>query len=301
MIESIELTNFQTHEKLLIQFSDTVSCVVGRSDLGKSSIIRALRWVTLNKPNGNTFITWDKTFSKVKLKIDGRKIIRKKGKSNSYLLDSKKYFAFGQSVPEEIRDFLNISEEINFQLQHSPPFWLMKSPGEVSRELNQIINLGLIDKTLGNLASESRRAKAQVIFLEDRVNLAKEKKKSLSWVLECNQEYQEIEALQDTLSESKSRIACLQSAIKSVQSLDEVSSRASEAILAGRKLLSFADNTFALTEKVEDLRNLINNLKELQGKECQLKARMTTLSQDLETKLEGRCPLCQSPFKKNSL
>ena len=135
MIESITITNFQAHKKFTLELDPKITVVTGKSDAGKSAIYRALRWLCTNRPSGNEFIRWGTDGTRVKLRVDGRTIIRKRGKGNSYSLDKDSYEAFGSDVPEDIAKLLNLSE-VSFQGQFDGPFWFDKTPGEVSRALN---------------------------------------------------------------------------------------------------------------------------------------------------------------------
>ncbi len=53
---SLQLVNFQVHTGLIIDFSPGITTIVGPTDHGKSSILRALRWVCLNDLSGEQFI-----------------------------------------------------------------------------------------------------------------------------------------------------------------------------------------------------------------------------------------------------
>lgn len=48
MISKITIRNFQTHKKSELEFTDGVNLIVGSSDNGKSSVIRAFRWLAEN-------------------------------------------------------------------------------------------------------------------------------------------------------------------------------------------------------------------------------------------------------------
>ena len=43
-IESLSLHNFQCHEHLDIAFDPQLTTIVGPSDVGKTAILRALKW-----------------------------------------------------------------------------------------------------------------------------------------------------------------------------------------------------------------------------------------------------------------
>lgn len=216
MLESITITNFQGLKKLFFNFDERVTSLTGKSDQGKSSAIRALRWVCLNEAPKN-LIRNGAEFVRVKLCIDGHSIVRKKSKNaNCYILDGKKLKAIGTDVPEEIRNIINVSD-VNFQSQLDPHFWFSKTSGQVSKELNQIVNLGVIDQSLFNVASKRRKTKAKEEVIQDRLKTAKSKVKELDWVDIADQQLREIESVQSAIADKQKMRDGIQSSISEIQ------------------------------------------------------------------------------------
>jgi len=202
MLEKIEIRNFGNHTKQDIEFGSGVTTIVGSNFAGKSTIIRALRWVVLNRPAGDQFINWEADKASVRLSFDDSRITRKRGKGdNTYRYNKMDYAAFGNDVPPLIRDTLNISD-INFQNQHAAPFWFCETAGEVSRQLNTIVNLEVIDTTLSNVASELRKARAVVEITQERLDKAVVRKKELAYVDDMNQDLVVMEDVQTQLLEN---------------------------------------------------------------------------------------------------
>ena len=183
MLASLTLENFQKHEFFTLDFDEFVTVLIGPSDVGKSAVIRALRWLCLNQPAGDAFITHGEDNTSVTLTFDECEVSRQRGKvGNLYTLDGEELRAFGQSsVPDKIAALLNITSD-NFQRQHDSPFWFTLSPGQVSKELNRVVDLDIVDTTLANIASELRKAKATLEISEERLKTASEKKAQLKWV-----------------------------------------------------------------------------------------------------------------------
>lgn len=177
MIESLSLQNFQAHRKLRVEFGPGITTIVGRSDVGKSAIIRALRWAATNQPGGDQFITTGTKGTSVALRVDGRVIKRKRGGSvNTYHLDAEEYKSFGRGVPGPIVSVLNMPG-VCWQGQHDAPFWFSETGGEVARKLNSIVNLAIIDTTLASVQSENHAGRV-------RLRDATEKEKQTAEILE---------------------------------------------------------------------------------------------------------------------
>lgn len=202
MIHSILYQNFQIHEKRAIELDPVCTTFVGDSDTGKSALIRGLIWVCLNQPLGDSFRTWDTDLTKVSMDVDDHLIVRKKGKGvNAYVLDGKPYPDSGITVPQDIATILNVGS-VNFQEQIDPYYWFTLTPGDTSKELNQIVNLSLIDTTLTNLASELRSARDRAKTCNSRLTEVRKQKEELSWVPEVHTDLLELERLEEVLIEA---------------------------------------------------------------------------------------------------
>ena len=197
MLEKLLIQNFQCHEKLVVEFDPRVTTITGPSDSGKSAVLRALRWVMTNNPQGTAHVREGADFAAVRLIVDGRTIKRTRGKSkNEYKLDEAEYKAFGVDVPEPIAKLLN-TQPINFQGQHDSPYWFSLSPGQVSRELNAIIDLGVIDDAMAAISAKVRTAQATKTVSEDRLKEADANAERLEWVVEAGDNFEGVAALEE--------------------------------------------------------------------------------------------------------
>jgi exonuclease SbcC len=84
MIERLQIKNFQCHESLKIKLDPKITAIVGPSDVGKSAILRAIRWVATNRPRGDSFIKEDADEAQVTVWTDNGKVCRRKGSENTY-------------------------------------------------------------------------------------------------------------------------------------------------------------------------------------------------------------------------
>jgi len=164
MIQSLNISNFQSHKKSEFDFDPGVNVIVGPSDSGKTAIIRALRWLIWNRPVGDEFrSTWGGD-TRVEIWIDGFGTRREKGERNAYITgieehpDSKPniFEAFGTDIPEGIKEFLNM-DDTNLQQQLDSHFLISNSPGEVAAYFNKIAHLDQIDSGLKYLNSQIRQ------------------------------------------------------------------------------------------------------------------------------------------------
>jgi len=157
MITELDIYNFQSWEEGHFVFHPGVNVIVGDSDMGKSAMLRSIRWVIWNRPSGNTVKSWWGGPTSVELVTPEGIVIRTKDKEDTYTLGiagkkDTKFKAFGLSVPPEISELLDIGE-VNFQKQIDQPFLLSQTPGERAIYFNRIAKLDKIDIGLTNINS----------------------------------------------------------------------------------------------------------------------------------------------------
>jgi DNA repair exonuclease SbcCD ATPase subunit len=330
MIESITLTNFQRHRKRTIKFDPRVTTLVGPTGSGKSSIIRALKWLCLNQFDGpaNSFIQWGRSFAKVSINLDGRKIVRAKGQHNRYTLDDKRFEAFASRPPEEIETLLKTGAT-NFQNQLDAHFWFSESAGAVVRALNKIVNLDQIDAALSSIAATIRKARLTVEVSEERLADARKARQGLAFVPEINRSLRLLERQEQEIAARATETAKLEAltaqtskyaglleaaskshargsqAIRSGAAVETLSSKAErlsrllerlEWAEAIRKIAP-PDHLCELLKREERLSLLIHSLEEARNLKWQNEQASSEARAAMESKSKGRCPLCGQPLK----
>ncbi len=159
-MDKITLKNFQGHEDSTIELAQLITAVVGRSDKGKSSVIRACKLVRDNKPTGDAFVR--KGTEEMTVIIDNVRRVKTKS-LNAYKVDGHKdpYKALRGAVPEEITTALNLGKE-NIQEQHDAIFLLDQSSGKVAQKLSQLADLESTTKALQYIVAKKRKARSDL-------------------------------------------------------------------------------------------------------------------------------------------
>jgi energy-coupling factor transporter ATP-binding protein EcfA2 len=172
MFERFQAINYQVLEDLRLRLDPGVTVIVGRNDAGKSAALRAFEWLCTNRPPGNADIRHGTEGMAARLWVDGHVIERHKSATrNIYKLDGQTFKAFGNDVPAEIAQILNV-DEINFQGQHEAPFWFTATPADLCRQLNAIVDLGIIDDSITYIAKEVRHQAAVYGVSQERLKSA---------------------------------------------------------------------------------------------------------------------------------
>lgn len=332
MIKRLRLKNFQKHSNLDIVFDPKITCILGPSDSGKSSIIRALRWIFLNKPNGDSFVKHGQKEAKVRVKVDKHTITRIKGKENLYLLDDQKFSSFGTTVPEPIQKITAI-EDHNFQCQYDSPFWFSETSGEISRQLNSIVNLEIIDKAQSYLSSRIREQKAIQQHLSKQVETLQNTIENLRVFEQIDEELRIIEEKQDNLKKAIKNIAKIKLLIEQAEAqqqfrqkykkilpyihnldnlvthykkIEDQIKKLSTCLVKWEKyeplirvkipsinnLETLYNKRTILQQKIIRLNEMVSRLENLTIQENQCKTRKIALENQLNTMIGDRCPLC---------
>lgn len=302
MIESLTLSNFQAHQSLTIDLDPHCTVIVGASDKGKSAIIRALRWLCLNQPSGEAFIRDGSREAMVEAVVDGEHILRVRGKGqNEYRLyqpDGPKFFkALGNgNIPPEIASLLSVGP-INFQAQHDSPFWFGETAGEVSRQLNQIINLGVIDDVLAKLDRRVREATVNLAVSEDRVIQAKQARQDTSQAVQIDESLKEVEVLGIEAADLARRSTLLGDLIADVSKYHLAYERASKANVGAVRAVAAGNAWAELDIKRAELEKQVNNAVGLQRDISRMRVEAAEVEKEFKTKLGATCPLCENPIR----
>jgi DNA repair exonuclease SbcCD ATPase subunit len=162
LISSLSIRNFQSHANLRIDELEPITTFVGKSNSGKSAVIRALIWLITNKPTGTAHIKHGENKCRVAISLDGgkTKVVRlREGRTNIYKLDGVELANIGSDAPDTVRAALNIAPA-SIQQQHDAPFMLGLSPKQLATTINKLAGLDVADKFMAAARSASRDAKA---------------------------------------------------------------------------------------------------------------------------------------------
>jgi DNA repair protein SbcC/Rad50 len=170
MLEKIALKNFQSHKKTELELNPGINAITGTSDAGKSSILRAIKFLATNRPRGTAFISHSKNETEVELEFDGTAVSRKRGKkNNSYKLGNQSFDVVKSDVPDEVTQFLNFSET-TIQSQHDKYFLLQDTAGEVAKKLNKVAGLDIIDHVMREVNSDINENKRDIKYTKGRID-----------------------------------------------------------------------------------------------------------------------------------
>lgn len=292
MLTKLMLENFRSHKYLEIDLDKHITTIIGLNGKGKSNIIRAMRWVTHNRPTGKGFIRTGQKQCRVGIELDGHKILRARTeKENYYVLDKKRYKAFNTEVPEPIAQQLNIGD-LNYQTQFDNPFWLSDSGGKVAKYLNQIVDLGAIDAILSDLAGSVRGAKAVTEVSKRRLEEAKERKQNLEWVVQATDDFAAIEQLQQQAAAVAQQALAIRALIAERSKYHALKTSADGAYSLASEIMRLARKSRKAQTRHARLSTIVEKIKHKKELLCQLDNKIESMETKLRKAMKGLCPVC---------
>ena len=185
-VKSIDIVNFQSHENTHIDFNDGLNIIIGESNNGKTSILRAMDWVIDNQPLGTDFIMTGKNYCKVRITYDNDTFIERYrtlkdtgyyrvGVINNGQETYQEYKGFTNNVPVEVMNVhqmpkISITKSIETHLnkisQLERPFLITENTNEKAAAIGRITGTNIVDVAIKNvgsdIASDKKHLKANI-------------------------------------------------------------------------------------------------------------------------------------------
>lgn len=210
MLTRIQVTNYQSLHSVDLELG-RFTCVVGRTNSGKSALTRAIRTLTSNA-RGDSFITHGERTSVIVAHTERGIVSLSRGAVNEYTTvpsdpreQQHTYTKLGGNVPEEVSEFIGIAakDPINYAGQFDMPYLLKDSAGEVARTLGELTNVSVIfeaaresNKTRGQRAATLKLRAADLEQIKERAKSYKNLKPQLAAVEEAEQALTEAQGIQ---------------------------------------------------------------------------------------------------------
>ncbi|MDY2986950.1 MAG: AAA family ATPase [Peptoniphilus sp.] len=270
-ITSIEIKNFQSHENTKLDLHRGLNVIVGRSDSGKTAILRAIKWVFYNDPPPGNLIRNGAKEMSVRIEFNTGAVVTRlwNSKENKYILVKSNgeeiiLEKFNRSVPFEVIQEINIQKVelgssvktgINISEQLDGPFLLTESSSTRASAIGRLIGVNFIDDALRDVIKDNKNnsKKIKEAELEKEIlekdlqsfDYLKDEEKKLNFIKKCRNEILNYTAQRDKLRQLSSSKLNIQ---------DEI-------IYLEKKLKEY-ENIFELEQKFEILSRNLEILKE---------------------------------------
>jgi energy-coupling factor transporter ATP-binding protein EcfA2 len=284
---NIEVKGFQSIEDLNLAL-DGFTAIVGRSNIGKSALVRALK-CALTNAEGVNFVRHGldcaralrgvktcKCAASVHIVMDGFNLLWEKGDSvNRYLFNGKKYDKPGKGIPEFLlNDGLapvkvgDAAKSIQIADQFYPLFLLDQSGGVVAETISDVSRLDrvskatkLVEKDRRDLQGTKKIREADVDKLRIRLCAYEGLDDALHRVGDLEGQYEIIEAKEVKLEVIKGFILKLKELALRIRSLASVESVKVPAIDAVDQLGQKVDQLIKFSDEYSRRAEIVSNLE----------------------------------------
>lgn len=302
MIRKIEIKNFQSHKDTVLDLSKGVNVIVGPTDSGKTSVIRAIRWVAENRPRGTEFRSWWGGDTEVSLTITNRgQVTRRRTKSENVYVDKKgrkttTMTAGAVEPPESSLEILQIDRE-SVQEQHDSPFVLSETSGAVAKRLNEVTDLSHVDRALSIAKARHTKAKNTYEWHKELKEEAAKKVEELAWVPELLEKLDALEVLEQEIEEQRKRVEELQELVSNIRSLNpekirEDRTRAESLLTDISSLQNLGVDLREKKEELEELEELVRQIHFAKEYRERLARKHSQAKKEFEDEFPEVCPLC---------
>ena len=155
IISKLELTNFQKHNHLILDFSLGMTAITGSSDTGKSAIFKALQFLLFETVADAQYMTYAigdvKAATEVRVKATfvsvstGKEYTLerfKNTKDSGFIVNGEAYNKSGKGLGSEFfADYIQLDGNINFANQMDGHFLIGKSKEEAGKFIQKLFGL----------------------------------------------------------------------------------------------------------------------------------------------------------------
>lgn len=189
-ISELTIRGFQSHVDSGFILAPGLTVITGPSDAGKTAVIRALRWLAFNEPQGDSFLhTLYNADGSIKTQAEQAEVVveldsgvtitktRRKGKTTyTHSLYPEPWEK--AEVPQEIKEALGLEKQaygdnfetcLNFAFQLDPPFLLSETGSAGAKVLGKLAGTEVVDKATGSVNKQMHRVRADLAQAEKTI------------------------------------------------------------------------------------------------------------------------------------
>lgn len=256
-IHELKLRNFQIHKDLVINFDNRINVIIGDTNAGKSSLVRALNLLLNNQPRNAEKIFQNKYDDKplsIEIKDEKGNSIRRTNKK--YYINGELLKAIGSDIPEPIKELFPLTK-VNWQRQLDPHFLVLDTGGTAAKILNASSGL-----------------EEQEMLMKDIKSKMSEHKGNIKRLIKNNQEAQETAiALR-----SVNRLLMKAKFIKNLENDSIILEKQMIELIKLVTSLSTNDFDESLYQSIEDRKNELNSIESMQDESNDLNDAIVTLN-----------------------
>lgn len=274
-LTKVEINNFLSHSKTTIELHPKLNILIGETNSGKSSILRAILWCLYNEPKGVEFLrTGEKKVSVKCYFSNGYCIERTRNETQSGYYEitnptgeTERFSGFGSEVPIQIFDvhqmppvFLtkDLSLKLNVNEQLDGPFLITESPQRKAQMVGRLVGTQYIDHAIKqlnkNILGDQRALKTHLEQLD-------------RWEKEC-EEYKDLPLLEEHLNFFESLVERQEQLEQEITQLNRLKTDYEQCQYKKQESLLLLSSLLDLTEwniQIEKVETLLEHLEKGEG------------------------------------
>ncbi len=284
IFDKLILKNFQSHVETEIDLSKNVNCIIGETNNGKSSIVRAIHFFYTNTWSSD-FLRHGEENAEITLENEFVSIKRVKGKDNYFEVKmngkTEIYDKLGRSnIPIEIQNLLEIDSDLFFNIARQNPmdldFLMTDTSSSRSSQLSVILKLDKIEDAIISVRTDINKTRKDYNSTEKIIEDLTLEKEKMDW----------IEDLDEIVKSSKENTRDILKNIESYNSLSMKQDRLEKISIQVRdskKELDFLpqidkSNLDMIEEKISKL----YNIKKIYEKHISVSDKISQIESELE-------------------
>lgn len=222
-IKKVELHNFQSHEFTEMEFDRGLNVILGNSDVGKTAILRAIKWALYNEPKGDYFIRQGEKDVSCKVTFSNGVVVErlKTPSKNSYFLvdasgNEMRFEGFGIDVPKEITDVTNMYKVsldnsnnktiLNIAEQLDGPFLLNEQASLRASAIGRLIGVNYVDDALRTVVRDNKRTNQEIVELIKNKEDLKKQLDEFSYIKEYKEKFEKITKIRNKIKKLQDRL-----------------------------------------------------------------------------------------------
>ncbi|VYT88415.1 AAA family ATPase [Peptoniphilus gorbachii] len=222
-IKKVELHNFQSHEYTEMEFDRGLNVILGNSDVGKTAILRAIKWALYNEPKGDYFIRQGEKDVSCKVTFSNGVVVErlKTPSKNSYFLvdasgNEMRFEGFGIDVPKEITDVTNMYKVsldnsnnktiLNIAEQLDGPFLLNDQASLRASAIGRLIGVNYVDDALRTVVRDNKRTNQEIVELIKNKDDLKKQLDEFSYIKEYKEKFEKITRIRNKIKTLQDRL-----------------------------------------------------------------------------------------------
>lgn len=267
----IKIKNFQSIAD--VDFTvEGFTCIVGKNNIGKSAIIRAID-ASLTNESGSDYIRLNTKEASVHIQTDGLDMLWNKGSSASYVINGKRYTKLNRAVPEPILEAgykqIDVGDQKLDTLvvhQFNPIFLLDKGGSVITDVLSRLYKLDVISRA-DDLCTKELKATRSTLKTREK-DLAKAQEELVRF-----QDFDALKALCDSIEEDQKSTDAMQDEINTLDRyLFELESVAAEIRQLEKLKKVVLPKTDALQLQIDELDRIKDHELQLSDLQDEIKS-----------------------------